>query len=178
MNVHRTQRFAHALAALLLTALAGCGPTAIRSSPDAFPVPVGAADQLHGPQTVALDNAYKSPTVEKFYDDLWAGDLKQYTDTAITLLSKAMAKKEITAAPQASKVVTLRVYDVRASPTWRAVGIALVLEAQYADGTKSAIQTENNLPLQLHETYAVGNAIMSAVSRLLRDDQFLAYVNQ
>jgi len=177
MNVHGTRWVSHALTGLLLTALAACGPTVIRPNPNPFSVPPDAAELLHGPQTIALHSAYKAETVEKIYTDLWAVDLRQYTGTAIAVLGKEMAKKGITPAAQAPKSITLRVYEVRATPTWRSFGVSLVLEAEYADGTKSTIQTGNNLSSQLHETLAVDNAIMVAVSRLLRDDQFLAYVN-
>jgi len=178
MDIHGTRWVSHAVAGLLLTALAACGPTVIRSNPNAFSPPADAAELLHGPQTIALNSAYKAETLENIYTDLWAVDLRQYTGTAIALLGKEMATKGITPAAQAPKSITLRVYDVRASPTWRSFGISLVLEAEYADGTKSAIQTENNLPSQLHETLAVDNAVMVAVGRLLRDGQFLAYINR
>ena len=172
-----SRRLSYVLAGLLLTALTGCGPLIIRSNPDTFAVPAEAATQLRGQQSVALNNAYKAETQVKIYTGPrdWVADLEQYTETAITMLGREMTKKGIAVAPQATKSVTLRVHDVQVSLGW-VIRCSLVLEAQHGDGTKSTIITENSSPGTAWR--AVDGAIMLAVSRLLRDEQFLAYVNQ
>jgi len=168
-----------ALAGLLLAALAGCGPVIIASRPETFSVPPEAAAQLRGPQNVALSNAYKAKTEATIYSVRdqpgWIGDLQQYTDTAMVMLGKEMGRKAVTVVPQAAKSVTLRVYDVQGTPGWT-IRATLALEAQYGDGTRSTIRTENSSPSDAWR--AVDGAIMFAVSRLLRDEQFLAYVNK
>ncbi|MGE5849960.1 MAG: hypothetical protein ACM362_07530 [Candidatus Methylomirabilota bacterium] len=106
--------FGYALAGLLLTALTGCGPLLIASRPDTFAVPEDAAALVRGGQSVALNNACTAETQVKIFTGGvdWLADLKQYTETAMTMLGNEMQKKGITVASQSAKSVTLRVYDV------------------------------------------------------------------
>lgn len=166
-----------AFSGLLLAALTGCGPLIIKSNPSTFSVPADAAAQLVKQQSVALNNAYKAETQVRIFTGTrdWQGDLQQYTDTAITLLGREMTKKGTDLSPQSAKTITLRVRDVQASPGW-VIRSVLVLEAQYGDGTISTIASENTSPSDAWR--AVDGAIMRAVSQLLRDDKFLAYVNR
>jgi hypothetical protein len=159
--------------------VAGCGPVTLVAKPDTFNVPAEAGAKLRSGQSVSLNNAYKAKTDATVYSVRdqpgWIGDLQQYTDTAIVMLGKEMAKRAVTVGPQAAKSVTLRVYDVKGTPGWT-IQVTLALEAQYGDGTKSVILTENSSPSDAWR--ALDGAIMFAVSRLLRDDDFLAYVNK
>jgi len=166
-----------ALAGLALAAISGCGPLVVKSNPGTFSVPADAAAQLNKQQSVTLDNAYKAETQVYIYTGArdWQADLQQYTETAIALLGREMTKKGIDLAPQSAKSITMRVRDVQASPGW-VIRTILVLEAQYGDGTKSTIAAENTSPSDAWR--AVDGAIMRAVSQLLRDDKFLAYVNR
>lgn len=175
---HWSRRFGYALAGLLLTELAGCGPLMIQSNPGTFAVPPEAGAQLRGPQNVALNNAYKAETQVKLLVGArdWIADLQQYTETAIAILDREMTKKGISNTLQAPKSVTLSVRDVRAGTGWGVIRALLILDAQYGDGTKSTIETENTSPATAWR--AVDGAIMLAVTRLLRDEQFLAYVNR
>lgn len=180
MTCHWRRGIGCVLAGLVLAALAACGPVTIQSRPGTFAVPAEAASLLRGQQSVALNNAYPAATQVKIFDRGagWFADLKQYTDTSIALLGGEMTKKGITVAPQAAKRVTLRVRSVQAGPAAGGFIIrgSLVLDAEYGDGTKSSISAENTSPSDAWR--AVDGAIMIAVSRLLRDKQFLDYVNR
>jgi hypothetical protein len=177
LSIKWSRQFARVVVVLLAGVLAGCATT-IDSDPDTFDVPADAAKHLRAGENVALNNAYPSEMKVKIWADgnlRWMGDLKQYTDTAITMLSREMQKKSVAVDPKAAKTVTLRVYDVRASYGWT-IGSVLTLEAQYGDDTKSTITTKNNSPADAWR--AVDGALMFAVSQLLSDDEFLAYVNR
>ena len=165
------------LGGLVLAALAGCGPLEVKSDPTTCNVAPDAGSQLRGPQSITLINSYKAETQVKIQEGArdWMADLQQYTETAITLLNGEMAKKGISNSPQAAKSVTLRIFNVHANPGWT-IRASLALEAQYGDGTKSAIVTDNSSPANAWR--AVDGAIMIAVSRLLSDEKFLAYVNR
>ena len=169
---------------LIAFLVAGCGPMLIESDPATFRVPPKAAAHLRGQQSIALKNAYEKETLVMILSRSvgvgWQGDLRQYTETAITLLSGEMTGKAIDLSPQAAKSVTLRVRDVRADfipiiLVYR-YECFLVLEAQYGDGTKSIIKAENDSPVDAPRV--VSGAIMRAVERLLGDENFLAYVNR
>jgi hypothetical protein len=167
-----------AWAGLLLAALAGCGPVNVKPDPSTFPVPADAAAQLRGKQSVALNNAYPSETVATIFSGAveWHADLRQCTETAITLLGEEMTKKGIELSPTASKKITLRVLNLHAGPSAFVIKSSLTLEVLYGDGAKSVIVTENSSPADAHR--AVSGAIMYAVTRLLRDERFLAYANR
>ena len=177
MSIQWNRRFARVVVALLVGVLAGCAAPIIVTSPDTFNVPAGAAKHLRAGGNVALNNAYQAETKVKIWtysDTGWFGDLKQYTDTAITMLGREMQKKSVAVDPKAAKTVTLRVYDLSASAPWH-LRFVLILEAQYGDGTKSTIKSENRSPWTVWS--AVDGSLMVAVFRLLGDDKFLAYVN-
>jgi len=183
-----SRRFCGVLTVLLI---AGCGPMLIESDPAIFRVPSKAAEQLRGQQSIVLKNAHEKETLALVLskEEAWIGagkptgwqaDLRQYTETAIILLGGEMTGKGIDLSPQAAKSVTLRVHDLRVNvipyPIVPKYESSLVLEAQYADGTKSVIATDNNSPGDISRAFS--GAIMRAVTRLLRDENFLAYVNR
>lgn len=173
-----SRRFAQAVVALLVVVLTGCAAPIIVTNPDTFKVPAGAAKYLRAGGNVALNNAYQAETKVKIWtysDTGWFGDLKQYTDTAITMLGREMQKKSVAVDPKAAKTITLRVYDVSASPGW-VIESHLTLEARYGDGTRSTITTKNSSPSDAWRS--VDGSLMFAVSQLLGDDKFVAYVNK
>jgi hypothetical protein len=165
-------------AGFLLAALAGCGPLMIQSDPNTFAVAPEAGAQLRGPQSISLNNSYNVQTQVQIFDGgrTWQADLKQYTETAIAILDREMTKKSISNTAAAAKSMTLRVRDVHANLGGWVIRASLVLDAEYGDGTKSTIETSNSSPGTAWR--AVDGAIMFAVTRLLRDDQFLAYLNR
>jgi hypothetical protein len=175
-----SHRFCGLSIALLVS---GCGPIVVASDPTTFPVPADAAARVRGQQDLVLKNAYEKETLAKIFaggGDRLQADLRQYTDSAITLLGGALTVKGINLSPQAAKSVTLRVKDVRVDytpiPLVTKYDSSLVLEAQYGDGTRSAITAANNSPGGYPR--AVSGAIMRAVTQLLRDENFLAYANR
>ena len=176
MSIKWSRRFTRVVFVLLVGMLASCVST-IDSDPDTFNVPADAAKHLRAGGNVALNNAYQAETKVTFYrygDVSWVADLKQYTDTVITMLGREMQKKSVAVDPKAAKTVTLRVYDL----SLRAPGytsLVLILEAQYGDGTKSTIKSENRSSWTVYSM--VDGSLMVAVFRLLGDDKFLAYVN-
>ena len=179
MATQWSRRITRVVVALLLGALAGCAPPVINSNPDTFNVPADAAKYLHAGGPVALKNAYPSETKVKIWtngDMNWFGDLKQYTDTVMTMMSREMAKKSVVVQTGAPKTVTLKVYDVGATPGFWVIPSHVTLEAAYGDGTKSTIMAENSSPSDAWRS--VDGSLMFAVTRLLGDEKFIAYVNK
>jgi hypothetical protein len=178
MSIQRGLSCVRLVSGLALVFLAGCAPPVIHTSPETFNVPADAARHLHSGTNVALQNAYPAETKVKIFtmgESGWFADMKQYTDTAITMLGREMQKKGVSVDPKSPKTVTLKVYDVRASPGWT-IKSYLTLEALYGDGTKSTIMTENSSPSDAWRS--VDGSLMFAVTQLLGDDRFVAYVNK
>lgn len=179
-----TCKLGSVLPALLLVALTGCGELGvIPTDPNNFVVKPDALGHLRKPQTIALKNSYQTETkaiVWKTPHNHWAADLKQLTDTTIVMLSRGMEKQDIAVAPHAAKSITLSVQKVRAGggAPWQGVGAILDLEAQYGDGTKTLIEGLNPNYSQMGLARAVEAAMFSALTDLLREDGFVAYMNR
>ena len=143
MSVQWSRCIVGALTCLLFGGLAGCAAPVIQTKPDTFNVPADFGNKLRAGGSVALINSYPAESKVRIWvygDSGWFGDLRQFTDTAMTMIERELRKRSVTADSTAAKSVTLRVYDVSASPGW-VIKAELTLEAQYGDGTKSTIRT-------------------------------------
>lgn len=170
------------VAALLATALAGCGELPVQTDPNTFSIESAAVAHLRAQQTVALRNGYSAPAQVNMPQGkgvIWTSDLQQLTATAISMLGRALEKQGIRIAPEAEKTVTLRVHELRAGmygvmihPRVRAT---LVLDAQYADGAATSVHALNTSPMGAPR--AIDGAVLFALNDLVRHEQFVTYVN-
>lgn len=169
----RTAKNAAALS--LLSVTFGCAPLQITSNPDAFPVPLGSPLSLRGNPSVELLNAYKAQTQVKIFlgGPTWEADLRQYTQSAITLLGRELRNSGATIAPS-GKTVVLRVHNVQAAPGAFLIPGSLVLDAEYGDGTRSSVAEQDNASSAWR---AVDGAMVRAVATLLVDARFQAHLN-
>lgn len=163
---------------VVLVLLGACGRLEVESSPDTFPVPDTAASGLrHGGQGVALENFYSGPTVVRV-SEVGSGvdaDLHQYTQTAITLLERALKKAGIYVGPAGEKSMTLKISDVRYEYGWT-ISYTLNLTAEFKDGGTTTVPAQNNSPATAYR--AIDGAIMRAVTNLLLDEKFESYINE
>ena len=162
------------LAAFLLLAAAACTVN-IPSSPTAFNVREGA--KLRGEQRIALHNAYETSTVVTILrhgQNRWQTDLKSSTDTAISMLGRHMSKEGILIDSAAAKRITLRVHEVTAIAAFFANRASLTLEANLGNGAVRSVRIHNTAP---DAQRVVDGAIALGLAELLRDEQFVAYVN-
>lgn len=163
----------------MLTLLAGCS-VAISTSPDRYAVDPSAATQLRV-KRVALKNAHQTATlgqrqVSGLVRIRQTIDVKALTDTAITMMSRAMEKQGIAVSPEATKTVTLAVtrVDLGDVPI-RGAAATVVLEARYPDGTSTARQATAHSAVQYG--WAIDAAVRNALNELLGDPRFVAYLN-
>jgi hypothetical protein len=162
------------LAALLLVATAGC-TVDIQSRTDAFDIQGGA--KLRGDQQIALHNAYQVPTVVTIMrsgQTRWQADLKSLTDTGISMLGRHLSKQGVTIDGGATKKVTLRVHEVTATVAPFANRVFLTLDADLGNGATRSIRIPNTSP---EAQRALDGAVVLGLTELLKDEQFLAYVN-
>jgi len=165
----------NAAALSLLSVTFGCAPLQITSNPDAFPVPLVSPLSLRGNPSVELLNAYKAQTQVKIFlgGPTWEADLRQYTQSAITLLGRELRNSGATIAPS-GKTVVLRVHNVQAAPGAFLIPGSLVLDAEYGDGTRSSVAEQDNASTAWR---AVDGAMVRAVAKLLVDERFQAYLS-
>lgn len=165
-------------ALVFLLASSGCGRLEVVSSPDTFPISdTTASDLVSGGQDVALRNFYQRPAVVSISESRsgFDADLHQYTQTAVTLLERALDKRGISVASTGRKSVTLKVSDVTLNDGWT-FGCRLNLMADLGDGDKVMVPAQNNSPATAYR--AVDGALMHAVTNLLLDREFQKYINQ
>jgi hypothetical protein len=156
--------------------LVGCGPLKIHSNPETFkpnyqPLPV-----FKSKQQIRLENAYLSEEVVDVTADgpNWIGDLKQFTDTAIVILTEEFAKSNIHDAPTAETGMTLRIYNVNFVMGAWMVRCTLWLEMVMPDGKIVDVQGINSSPGGAFR--AVDGAIIHAVENLLQDKRLVEYL--
>jgi hypothetical protein len=155
--------------------LAGC-TLDIPTNPDTFNVEPGRMSHLRQPQSIALDNGHAGPAVMQIKQSphTLVIDLRQLTDTAITMLGRAMSKQGISVDPQSPKKVTLRIQRalVASAP---AAPAQVLLEAQFGDGTKTILTASNT---GFSAQRALDGAVLFALNGLLVDVKFVAYMNR
>jgi len=162
------------LAVLLVLAMTGC-TVDIQSRPTAFDIQE--STKLRGDQRIALLNAYQAPTVVTIMrsgQTRWEADLKSFTDTSISMLGRHMSKQGIAIDSASAKRVTLRVHEVTATVAPFANRVFLTLDAELGNGTTKSVRMPNTSP---DAQRALDGALLFALTELLKDEQFLAYLN-
>ena len=159
----------------VLGAAAGCAPIPVQSNPHAFEVPLDAPLKFRDGPTIELVNAYRVPTKGKIFlgTPNWEVDLQQFTGSAIVLLGQEMRKAGASVG-SARKSIVVRVHSVQAGPGMWLVSSRVVLDAEYGDGTKSSVAAED---AAANASRAIDGALVIAVSKLLVDERFQAFVN-
>lgn len=169
------------IAALLLTLATGCVVTA-PSNPTLYQIEPKGLAQLRGGQVVALQNGFpgaakvnvrlRSTTLEI--------DQREFTETAIAMLGRALQSRGIDTAGKDEKqvVVWVRMAGmlVQIRPPIVQATARVVVHARFADGTETSIRAENMSPGGYGR--AIDGAILFALNELVEDEKFVAYMNR
>lgn len=170
-------------AAVLLAAMAAGCAVDVATSPDTFRVEPANAGHLRGPQSIALKNAYPAEAKKTFSVGMgqsWTADQKQVTDTALTMLARALVHPGIKAADPAPKSVTLAVRVdhafLHSGAFVSQANVRLSVDAAFGDGSSTTVFADNNSPMGAPRAF--DGALMRALNKLLIDEKFVAYLNQ
>ena len=101
-------------------------------------------------------------------------DLRQFTGSALAMLERRLQHDGIVAEPGSPKTISLRVKDMSVIPSAFIVRVVLTVEAELGDGARRAFRTRDGSP---DAQRALDSAIALALSELVSDEQFIAYVN-
>jgi hypothetical protein len=169
-------RLHYVLIATAAFALGGCAPNTLRDRFDLEPADIS---ELRAAQPVALRNGYPytSQHVVNQYVKL---DEREFTDTAIAMLSRALEKQGIRVVPDGKKSVTLRVrmerYVLRVPNVFAPQYYATItLEAALGDSTKLEETAQEMSPGGWGR--ATDAASLLALKYLVKNEKFLAYLN-
>jgi hypothetical protein len=167
------------LAAIVsISAAFACGCTStVRTSPDNVEIGSGAFSSLP-PRTVALVNGYPSEAPLKLSTAPYTliAEQKHMTDTAIEALRRGFEKNLPPRGKGQGKKVILKVHSPRTSSPYPAPGVAVTVDAQFGDGTRTAVNGEGYSGRGADRSFEV--AIVNALNRLLADPRFVAYMKR
>lgn len=167
----------------LAAALAGCSPVPIKTDAASIDVEPALTSQLRAGQAVELKNFYGAESVVVFMKASpgWSTDRKELTQTAVTVLGRALQKQGLKVASESGKVITLRVVDVAGGfmrvAFVQEVRIRLQLEARFGDGTVAIIDADHQETNTGGVQSVLDGALLVALKELVRHERFVAYVN-
>jgi hypothetical protein len=164
---------------VMIFGLAGCamGPA---SDPNRFSMEPADVAHMRATTSLSLRNAYGSPSPVHVAMGVttFTFDQKQLTDTAITMLTRAVEKHGIKVVGGAEKTMTLRVRPqslrMQGMPPRRTS--RLVFDAQYGDGTSTSLVSEETTMGDFERS--MDGAVLAALKALVQDEKFLAYMNR
>lgn len=179
------------LALALVGALAGCSTYTITTDPSTYSVK-GPTAELRAGERIALLNGHAAQTVIEIGEQAgnhFVVDLRQVTDTAISMASQHLQTIGITVDANARKKVTLKVTHAQTAFRWSAsfnsrYRTRVDMSAELDDGTTVTVSADNNapaVPFVSHEVIvkrAVEGATVFAVTKLLNDGRFAYYVSR
>lgn len=172
--------FLHLLGAFFVATLAGCAVD-MASNPNRYSLEPGVVEHLQKSQAIALKNAYTSESKApiRMGGTTLTFDRKEMTDTAVAMLSRALEKQGIANAETAEKTVTLRIRlaSLRVhgfAPVPQRTG-RLFLDFRLGDGTTGTLEAENSSPADFDRV--LDGAILFALRDLVKDERFVAYMN-
>lgn len=161
-----------ALVACIVALLCGCTST-VRTSPDSVKLEPGAVSHLPA-RNATLVNGHASETQLRFSTPPYTliVEPKHMTDTAIEMLRRALPS----GGKGAAKRVVLRAHSPRQAGRYPTPGIAITLDADYGDGTRSQVSGEGYSARGADRSFEA--ALLNALNRLLGDPRFVAYMKR
>ena len=156
--------------------LCGC-TTAVRTNPNH--IELGSAAVSHLPaRPVTLLNGHATENELRFSmpPHTLIVETKQMTDAAIEALRNALDKYRPPKAKAAPKRITLRVTSPRSAGAYPNPGVAISLEAQFGDGTRTLVNGQGYSARGADRSFEV--ALQNALNQLLSDQRFVAYMKR
>lgn len=164
------------LAACVVAVVCGC-TTAVRTNPNN--IEIGSAAVSHLPaRPVTLLNGHAAESELRFSmpPHTLIVAPKQMTDAAIEALRLALDKYRPPKGKAAPKRVTLRVTSPRSAGAYPHPGVALSIEAQFGDGTRTLVNGQGYSARGADRSFEV--ALQNGLNQLLSDQRFVAYMKR
>jgi len=164
-------------AALVLALLASGCTSAVRTNPNNIEIGSAAVSHLP-PRPVTLVNGHASENELRFSmpPHTLIVEPKHMTDTAIEALRTGLDKYRPTKGKASPKRITLRVTSPRSAGAYPHPGVAISLEAQFGDGTRTLVNGQGYSARGANRSFEV--AVQNALQQLLSDQRFVAYMKR
>lgn len=161
-------------AALFALLLGGCSVN-IGTSPTAYDFPSEKVFGVRPGVAANVTNFYAEPQVVELASRVYC-DLQHFTATAVTMVQRELKLKGVMMSPDAEKTVVLKiVYPNWVRGTWTTRGL-VTLQALLGNGEEVTIDA--NYQTAGNAMRAFNGAILRAVTGLLEDRVFAAYMNE
>ena len=165
-----------AIVSILAAFACGCTST-VRTSADSMEIGSAAFSGLP-PRTVALVNGYPGEAPLKLSTPPYTliAEQKHMTDSAIEALRRGFEKNLPPRGKGQAKKVTLKVHSPRTATPYPKPGVEVTIDAQFGDGTRTAVNGEGYSGRGADRSFEV--ALANALNRLLADPRFVAYMKR
>lgn len=163
---------------LLVALLAGCthryvpNPHTFNIGTDLIP-----SVQAGGDVTLAnVSDADGEVRVHKAGFHKYDGDLREWTDAAVTMAREALERAGKPVTDASNKELKLSVSNVRCQQSmWVGIRCTLTIDVETGSGVRVSVEGDNKSPAHLYR--AIDGALMKGVSAMLNDPEILAYLN-
>lgn len=159
-------------------ALVLCGCTsAVRTNPNNIEIGPAAVSHLP-PRPVTLVNGHASESELRFSTPphTLIIEPKHMTETAIEALRIGLDKYRPPKGKASPKRITLRVTSPRSAGAFPNPAVAISLEAQFGDGTRTLVEGQGYSARGANRSFEV--AVQNALQQLLSDQRFVAYMKR
>jgi hypothetical protein len=165
-----------AIFAIIAAFVCGC-TTTVRTSPDRLEIGSAAFSHLP-PRIVALVNGHPSEAPLRLSTPPYTliVEQKQMTDAAIEALRRGLEKNLSPRSKGPAKKVILKVRSPRSAGPYPTPGVAITLDAEFGDGSRTAVTGEGYSARGADRSFEV--ALLNALNRLLGDPRFVAYMKR
>jgi len=161
---------------LILLAASGCTHHYV-PEPDTFRL--DAINEFSSTNSIWLENAqtdsedviFATSMGHKFY-----GNLKEWTETAITITQRELTKRGMTVIANSEKRLKLSVNSIQGTFGFAVVRVQLTLKAETGNGYVNTYIGDNRSPATVYR--AADGAVMRAVAEMLRDGNLVDYLTK
>ena len=167
---------ARTLLACVAAVVCGC-TTAVRTNPNN--IEIGSAAVSHLPaRPVTLINGHATESELRF--SMGPSTLivqpKQMTEATIEALRQGLDKYRPSKGKAGAKRITLRVTSLRSAGAYPNPGVAISIEAQFGDGTRTLVNGQGYSARGAERSFEV--ALQNGLNQLLSDQRFVAYMKR
>ncbi len=131
-------------------------------------------------KSVSLKNYYQSSEQVTIFEDssstVLLGDLRQYTDATISILTSELRKRDVLVSDSNYKTVTIKISNVYATNKPFNKSTSLDITALFGNGKSTAISATYKTAGS--SAQALDGAIIAAITQLLKSKAFANYINQ
>ena len=160
--------------AVFVLLLGACSLT-IGTSPNAYPFPSEKVFSVRPDVAANITNFYTEPEVVELERNVYS-DLQLFTATAVTMVQRELELKDVRMSADAEKTVVLKMVLPKWTRTMWTQSGHVTLQAVFGNGEERSFKADYTTAGNAMRAF--NGAILRAVTSLLEDEGFAAYLNE